>query len=401
MVVVDASGMHITPGLIDCHSHIATDGGVNESSQAITCEVRIGDFIDANDIQIYRQLAGGVTCINVLHGSSNPIGGQNQVLKLRWGEPYQKLKMHEAPSGVKFALGENVKQSYLESSTRYPQSRMGVEQIIRDAFIAAREYDDEWNRWKTQHDVPLPRRDLEMEALSEIIRGERLVHCHSYRQDEILALLRLCEEFGLQVATLQHILEGYKVADVMAKHGAMASSFADWWAYKIEVYDAIPYNGSLMHRAGVNVSFNSDDSELARHLNHEAAKAVKYGNIPPDEALKFVTLNPAKQLRISDWVGSLEPGKQADFVIWNGPPLSPMSRCEQTWIDGRCYFDIDADRELRDTNRQLKAKLIQKILKLKKSGLIETADDSKSPDADDSWIRYDEFCRARVSGGGS
>jgi N-acetylglucosamine-6-phosphate deacetylase len=242
----------------------------------------------------------------------------------------------------------------------------------------------------------LPRRDLELEALREVLRGERLVHCHSYRQDEILALLRLCEEFGIQVATLQHILEGYKVADAMAKHGAMGSSFSDWWAYKVEVFDAIPFNGALMHQAGVNVSFNSDDAELARHLNHEAAKAVKYGNVAPEEALCFVTLNPAKQLRIDSWVGSLEPGKQADFVIWSGEPLSMFSRCEQTWIDGRCYFDLESDRKSRTENASLKAKLIQKILASKAPS--KTKDEKTEADEDEIWLRYDEFCRARNQG---
>ncbi len=396
-VVVDAEGKHVTPGIIDCHSHIATDGGVNESTQAITAEVRIGDFIDSNHIQIYRQLAGGVTCSNILHGSANPIGGQNQVIKLRWGESPDGMKMREAPPGIKFALGENVKQSSSsEPTNRYPQSRMGVEQIIRDAFLAAREYEAEWERWKKQHDIPLPRRDLELEALLEVLRGERLVHCHSYRQDEILALLRLCEEFGIQVATLQHIMEGYKVADAMAKHGAMGSSFSDWWAYKIEVFDAIPFNGALMHQAGVNVSFNSDDAELARHLNHEAAKAVKYGNVPPEDALCFVTLNPAKQLRIDEWVGSLEPGKQADFAIWSGEPLSMFSRCEQTWIDGRCYFDLKSDQLARSENASLKSKLIQKVLASKAPS--KSKDEKSEADEDDVWLRFDEFCRARNQG---
>jgi imidazolonepropionase-like amidohydrolase len=396
-VVIDAKGKHVTPGIIDCHSHIATDGGVNESSQAITAEVRMSDFIDSNHIQIYRQLAGGVTCSNILHGSANPIGGQNQVIKLRWGDSPDGMKMREAPPGIKFALGENVKQSSsVEPTGRYPQSRMGVEQIIRDAFIAAKEYESDWALWKREHNIPLPRRDLELEALLEVLRGERLVHCHSYRQDEILALLRLCEEFGIQVATLQHILEGYKVADAMAKHGAMGSSFSDWWAYKIEVFDAIPFNGAIMHHAGVNVSFNSDDAELARHLNHEAAKAVKYGNVPPDEALCFVTLNPAKQLRIDSWVGSLEPGKHADFVIWSGEPLSMFSRCEQTWIDGRCYFDLQSDQKIRDENASLKSKLIQKILASKEPA--KSKDDKSEADDEKNWLRYDEFCRARNQG---
>ncbi len=288
-IVVNATGKHISPGIIDCHSHIATDGGVNESGQTITAEVRVGDFVDPNDINIYRQLAGGVTSSNILHGSANTIGGQNQVLKFRWGAGPEEMKFTAAPQGIKFALGENVKQSNWgeRANNRYPQTRMGVEQLVNDAFCAAKQYrqaHDQWNRTKTG--LP-PRTDLELEALAEVVEGKRLIHCHSYRQDEILALLRTCESFGIQIATLQHILEGYKLADVMAKHGVGGSSFSDWWAYKFEVLDAIPYNGALMHNAGVVVSFNSDDAELARRLNLEAAKAVKYGGVQPEEALKI------------------------------------------------------------------------------------------------------------------
>jgi N-acetylglucosamine-6-phosphate deacetylase len=335
-VIVDCAGKHLSPGLIDCHSHSATDGGINEGSQSITCEVRIGDFIDPDDVNIYRQLAGGLTVANVLHGSANTIGGQNQVIKLRWGAADEAMKFKDAPPGVKFALGENVKQSNVSgTSTRYPQTRMGVEQLVRDAFNAARDYRRAWDEYrKTGRGIP-PRVDLELEALSEIVEGRRMIHCHSYRQDEILALMRLCEQFGVHVATFQHVLEGYKIADILAKHGAGGSTFSDWWAYKYEAFDAIPYNGALMRGAGVVVSFNSDDAELARRLNWEAAKAVKYGGVPEDEALKFVTLNPAKQLKIDQYVGSIEPGKQADLVVWSGSPLSTLARCEQTWIDGR------------------------------------------------------------------
>ena len=250
-MVIDAKGSHITPGIIDCHSHMATDGGVNESAQAITAEVRIGDFIDPDDINIYRQLAGGVTAANILHGSANPIGGQNQVIKLRWGATGEEMKFADAPPGIKFALGENVKQSNLgrACATRYPQSRMGVEQIMRDAFGRARDYAASTGIAGTRtHEGLPPRRDLELEALAEILQKQRWVHCHSYRQDEILALIRVCDDFGVTIGTLQHILEGYKVADAMAKHGAGGSSFSDWWAYKFEVFDAIPYNGALMHR---------------------------------------------------------------------------------------------------------------------------------------------------------
>ncbi len=292
-VVIDGKGKHVTAGIIDCHSHMATDGGVNEVGQAVTAEVRIGDFIDANDYTIYCQLGGGVTAANILHGSANPIGGQNQVIKLRWGGVSEELKMKEAPAGIKFALGENVKQSSFSTpSDRYPQSRMGVEQIMRDRFEAAREYQKAWSDWSKGARTLPPRRDLELEAISEILKGERWIHCHSYRQDEILAMLRTLEDYNVRIGTLQHILEGYKVAEAMAKHGAMASSFSDWWGYKFEVVDAIPFNGALMHRMGIVVSFNSDDNELGRHLNHEAAKAVKYGGVSEHEALKFVTINP-------------------------------------------------------------------------------------------------------------
>ncbi len=389
--IVDASGKHISPGIIDCHSHMATDGGVNESGQAITAEVRIGDFIDAADIAIYQQLAGGVTTSNILHGSANPIGGQNQVIKLRWGALPEEMKFKQAPQGVKFALGENVKQSNWgdKYTTRYPQTRMGVEQIMRDAFTAAKEYRRRWADWKENRTGLPPRVDLEQQAIAEILSGSRWIHCHSYRQDEILALIRTLDDFGVQIGTFQHILEGYKVADAMAKHGAMGSSFSDWWAYKLEVYDAIPYNGALMHKAGVVVSFNSDDRELARHLNQEAAKAVKYGGVSPEEALKFVTLNPAKQLRIEKYVGSLEAGKQADLVLWSGDPLSNFSRCEQTWIDGRRYFDRGEDLRLRLQDAQSRAALIQKIID---SGQAMRKEGQSPHRLRDLWPRFDEFC---------
>jgi N-acetylglucosamine-6-phosphate deacetylase len=375
-VVVDCSGKHITPGVIDCHSHMATDGGVNESGQAISAEVRIADFLDANDIAIYRQLAGGVTASHVLHGSSNPIGGQNQLIKLRWGALPDELKFEKAPPTIKFALGENVKQSNVREPTgRYPQTRMGVVEIMRDALLAAREYGLRLQEWRRTRRGTPPRRDLELDALVEVLRHDRMVHCHAYRQDEVIAFLRLMEEFDVQAAALHHILEGYKVADVMAQHGVAGSAFSDWWAYKFEVYDSIPYNGALMHRAGVLVSFNSDSRELARHLNQEAAKAVKYGGVSPHEALKFVTLNPAKQLGVDRYVGSLEPGKHADLVVWSGPPLSNFSRCEQTWIDGRKYFDLEGDRKMRRQAQTRRQALVQKIL-----GSGQTTHDSERKD---------------------
>ena len=334
-ILIDGRGMHVTPGLIDCHSHTGISGGVNEGTQSSTAEVWIGDVIDPTDIGWYRQLAGGLVAVNQLHGSANPIGGRNSVVKIRWGEGADAFRFADAPSGIKFALGENV----VRSKSRYPSSRMGVAAFLDDSFAAAREYRARQklhSSIKSEVDArPMPPRpDLELETLAEILEGTRLVHCHSYRQDEILMLLRTAEKFGFRVATLQHVLEGYKVAGEIAAHGAGASSFSDWWAYKIEVMDAIPWNGAIMHRAGVVVSFNSDSDELARRMNMEAAKAMRYGGLSPEDALKLVTLNPARQLRIDARTGSLEVGKDADFALWNGNPLSAFSRCEETWIDG-------------------------------------------------------------------
>ncbi|MCP3904149.1 MAG: amidohydrolase family protein [Planctomycetes bacterium] len=360
---IDLEGRHVTAGLIDCHSHTGISGGVNEFPEANTAEVRIGDVVNPDDINWYRQLAGGLTAANLLHGSANPIGGQNCVVKLKWGGSAADLPIADAPGGIKFALGENVKRS----SGRYPDTRMGVETFIRDAFTAAVEYRAERERYddlrptERRRTMP-PRPDLEMDALVEILDGKRLVHCHSYRQDEILMLIRVAEHFGFTIGTFQHVLEGYKVAEAIEAHGAGASSFSDWWAYKVEVMDAIPSNGALMHEVGVLVSFNSDSSELARRMNTEAAKAVRYGGVDPHEALKFVTLNPARQLGIDHRTGSLEPGKDADFVIWSGPPLSTYSVCEQTWIEGRRYFDRDDDLARRAVVRAERGRLTQKLL---------------------------------------
>jgi N-acetylglucosamine-6-phosphate deacetylase len=390
-IVIDATGKHITPGIIDCHSHIATDGGVNESTQAITAEVRIGDFIDPDHIAVYRQLAGGVTTSNILHGSANPIGGQNQVIKLRWGALPEEAKFQDAPAGIKFALGENVKQANWGDryTTRYPQTRMGVDEIIDDAFQRAREYNAQWNRWRNGRQGLPPRTDLELEALAEVLRGQRWIHCHSYRQSEILAFMKTCDKYQVRIGSLQHILEGYKLADEMARRNITGSSFSDWWAYKYEVFDAIPYNGALMHEAGVIVSFNSDDAELGRRLNLEAAKAMKYGGVSEDEALKFVTLNPAKQLRIDHRVGSIRPGKDADLVVWSHSPLSIYTRCEQTWIDGRLYFDLDEDQAARARDTQRHAQLVQRII-------ASEAEMLKPGETDDSelvaWPRSDLFC---------
>jgi len=350
-VIVDANGKHLTPGLIDCHSHSDIVGDVNEYSNSCTAEVRIGDVVNSKSIALYRELAGGLTCANQLHGSANAIGGQNAVIKLRWGATPEGLLFAGAPPGIKFALGENPKRSnWSAAPPRYPKTRMGVEQVIRERFLAARDYDRAWREYQAHKDkrnVIAPRRDLQLETLVEILHGERLVHAHSYRQDEILMLLRLADEFDFRVATFQHVLEGYKVADELARAGSGASSFSDWWAYKFEVYDAIPHSGSLMTERGVVVSFNSDSSELARRLNLEAAKAVKYGGMAEAEALKLVTLNPAIQLGVQDKIGSLEEGKDADFVLWNGHPLSTYTLCEQTWIEGRRYFDRGRDESER------------------------------------------------------
>ena len=384
--VIDATGRHLTPGLIDCHSHTGISGGVNEMGQTVTAEVRIEDVTNPDDINFYRALAGGLTAANQLHGSANPIGGQNCVIKLKWSGTSRDMHVQDVIGGIKFALGENVKRS----KARYPNTRMGVQTTIRDAFTAAVDYRREWDRYldlprRERSRAMPPRRDLELDALVEVLQGDRLVHCHSYRQDEILMLIRLADEFGFTVGTFQHVLEGYKVADAIAEHGAGASTFSDWWAYKIEVMDAIPFNGALMHNVGVVVSFNSDSSELARRLNTEASKAVRYGGLDPHEALKFVTINPARQLRIDDRTGSLEQGKDADFVIWSESPLSTYARCEQTWIEGARYFDLDSDRVLRDRISTERQRLIQKILADadgKSSAGPKHGDDSDSPEPD-------------------
>ena len=343
-------------------------------------EVRIGDSVDPTDISLYRQLGGGLTTANLLHGSANPMGGQNQVIKLRWGSGPEGLKFKGAKPGVKFALGENVKQSNWgdKNTTRYPQTRMGVEQIMKDSFIAAKEYGDE--KIKSEKENIPHRKNYRMEALLEILKGDRIVHIHSYRQDEILMFVRLAQEFGFTVGTFQHVLEGYKVADAIADIGAGGSTFSDWWAYKFEVYDAIPFNGSLMQKMGVITSFNSDSSELACRMNIEAAKAVKYGGLSEEEALKFVTINPAKQLRIEDRVGSIEPGKDADLVIWNGSPLSTYSKAEQTWIEGVKYFDIKLDEALRKKVKNERNRLINIVLN---NQLDKPSEDKPDKDTDD------------------
>jgi imidazolonepropionase-like amidohydrolase len=361
--ILDAAGGHLIPGIFDAHSHIAIEGGVNEGTLAVTSMVGIEDVIDPDDIAIYRALAGGVTAANLLHGSANPIGGKNAVIKLRWGHDAAGLLFDGAPPGIKFALGENPKRSNfrIPGVERYPGSRMGVMDVIRQAFTEAREYQRTWSEYEqaaARRERPLPpRRDFELEALVEILDGKRRVHSHCYRADEILQLMRLAEDFGFRVATLQHVLEGYKVADEIAAHGAGASTFSDWWGYKMEAYDAIPYNAALMTERGVVVSINSDSAEEMRHLNQEAAKAIHWGGMSEIEALKMVTLNPAIQLGVADRVGSIEAGKDADLVLYDGNPLSVLSVVQKTFVDGDLYFDREADRE-----RQARIEEIEKRL---------------------------------------
>jgi len=383
-VMIDLEGKHLTPGLLDAHSHTGISRGVNESGQAVTAEVRIQDVTDPDSINWYRQLAGGVTTVNNMHGSANPIGGQTQTNKVRWGAVHpDDMHMEGAKPGIKFALGENVKQSNWDSPrTRYPQSRMGVETLIRDRFIAAAEYEvgrRDHPRSLSPYakaietarrvfpgdaeETPV-RRDLELECLAEILAGERLIHCHSYRQDEILMLCRVAEEFGFTIGTFQHGLEVYKVAEAVRENAIGASLFSDWWAYKVEVQDAIAQAGPLQTEAGVLTSYNSDSDELSRRMHVEAGKAYKYSNgrISKEDALKFVTINPAIQLGVGDRIGSIEVGKDADLAIWSGEPLSSFSMCEATWIDGREYFSLERDAALREQNAAHRKRITQKIL---------------------------------------
>ena len=348
--VIDTTGQFVSPGIIDAHSHIANDA-INEGGTTVSSMTGMEDVLDPTDINIYRDLAGGLTVANVLHGSANPIGGKNQVIKLRWGKKRaEEIKFEGAMPGIKFALGENPKDMATGGAQtaprRYPMTRMGVEFVIRDAFTRAKAYQKAWKDYekvKGSADALAPRRDLQLEPLVEILEGKRLVHAHAYRADEILMLIRLAEEMGFKIATFQHVLEGYMVAKEMAAHGAGGSTFSDWWAYKIEAADAIPHNAAIMVRKGVLVSINSDSAEHARRLNTEAAKTVKWGGLSDDEALALVTINPAKQLRIDNRVGSLEPGKDADVVIWNRHPLSSYAIAERVYIDGTVYYDRKAD----------------------------------------------------------
>ena len=372
--VVDATGKFLMPGIIDCHSHTAIEGGVNEGTLSDSSMVNIKDVLDPTDINIYRGLAGGLTVSNVLHGSANAIGGQTIVVKLRWGKSAQDMIFEGAKPGIKFALGENPKRSGQPSQNffsqgpaperRYPGTRMGVEEVIRESFTEAKNYQAAWKEYQEQvargeHPIP-PRKDLRLEPLVEVLEGQRYIHAHCYRSDEILMLIRLADEMGFKVRTFQHVLEGYKVAKEIAAHGAGASTFSDWWAYKAEAYDATPYNAAIMTRKGVVVSVNSDSDELQRHLNLEAAKTMRYGGLNETEALAMVTINPAKQLGIDDKVGSIEVGKSADLVLFDKHPLSNYSKALRVWIDGHEYFDRDKDLETRPKFEQQKKTLLDK-----------------------------------------
>ena len=370
LIEIDAKGKHITTGIIDEHSHIAISRGVNEGGQAISAEVSISDVVNSQDINIYRQLAGGVTSSQLLHGSANPIGGQSALIKLRWGKSPEEMKIKDAPQFIKFALGENVKQSNWgdQNRIRFPQTRMGVEQVFYDGFRRAKEYKDEWTIYNSKSnrdkkDANPPRVDLELKTLVEILDTNRYISCHSYIQSEINMLMHVADSMGFRINTFTHILEGYKVADKLREHGAAGSTFSDWWAYKFEVNDAIPYNGAIMHENGVLTGFNSDDAEMGRRLNQEAAKAVKYGGVSEEEAWKFVTLNPAKMLHLDDRLGSILEGKDADIVLWTDNPLSIYAKVQETYIDGIKYFDADRNNSLKKRNNRERERIVDLMLK--------------------------------------
>jgi imidazolonepropionase-like amidohydrolase len=373
--VIDGTGKHVTPGVIDEHSHIAA-ASINEGGQSVTSEVRIADNLNPDDINIYRQLSGGVTSSHILHGSANTIGGQTQLIKLRWGGNDDDLKFKNWDGQIKFALGENVKRSPSQvgnnsNNNRYPDTRMGVEQVLVDAFTRAKDYRKEWqdyNAAKDKKGLTAPRRDLELEALVEILENKRFITCHSYVQSEINSAMEVANRMGYKYNTFTHILEGYKVADKMKKHGANASTFSDWWAYKMEVEDAIPYNAAIMHRVGLNVAINSDDAEMARRLNQEAAKIVKYGGVTEEEALKMVTLNAAKMLHVDDRVGSLKAGKDGDVVLWSDHPLSIYAKSLYTIVDGTIYFDRAKDEDMRKVVDVERNRIIKKMNGEKRSG---------------------------------
>ncbi|GAA5027659.1 periplasmic amidohydrolase [Marivirga lumbricoides] len=373
--VIDGTGKHLTPGVIDEHSHIAISRGVNEGSEAVTAEVNIEDVVDSDDINIYRQLSGGVTSAQLLHGSANPIGGRSAIIKLKWGYGPEELKIKGADKFIKFALGENVKQSNWgdRNTVRFPQTRMGVEGVFEDAFTRALAYEKEWKTYnslskKEKANASAPRRNLEMETIVEILNGKRFISCHSYVQSEINMLMHVANRYNFKINTFTHILEGYKVADKMKEHGVGGSTFADWWAYKFEVNDAIPYNAALMHGQGVVTAINSDDAEMGRRLNQEAAKTIKYGDVEEQEALKMVTINPAKLLHLDNRTGSIKVGKDADVVLWTDHPLSIYAKAEKTIIEGAVFYDLDKETEILAGIQSERARLIREMQGDKKNG---------------------------------
>jgi imidazolonepropionase-like amidohydrolase len=371
--VIDGTGKHVTAGIIDEHSHIAA-ASINEGAQSVTAEVRIADNLNPDDVNIYRQLSGGVTSSHILHGSANVIGGQTQLIKLRWGANDEDLKFKGWPGQIKFALGENVKRSNFQipgGNNRYPDTRMGVEQVLEDAFTRAKDYQKEWktfNDAKDKKGLNIPRRDLELEALVEILEKKRFITCHSYVQSEINMAMEVGNKMGYTVNTFTHILEGYKVADKMLKHGSYVSTFSDWWAYKMEVEDAIPYNAAIMQKVGLTVAINSDDAEMARRLNQEAGKIVKYGGVTEEEALKMVTLNPAKMLHVDNKIGSLKVGKDGDVVLWSDNPLSIYAKSLYTIVDGTVYFDRKKDEQMQKEVDAERLRLVRKMNGEKRSG---------------------------------
>ena len=371
--IVDASGQFVLPGIIDSHSHIAADS-INEGSISVSSMVRIEDVLNPEDVAIYRALAGGTTIANVLHGSANAIGGQNSLIKLRWGKTAEEMFFDKATPSIKFALGENPKRQGNPTgravgagnvNLRYPGTRMGLEDVYIEAFTRAKEYQAAWKEYEAKKakgvEAMPPRRDLQLEPLVEVLEGKRLVHVHAYRADEILMMIRVAEKIGFKVTSFEHVLEGYKVAKEMAKHGSAGAGFSDWWAFKIEAYDAIPYNMAIMTKKGVLASVNSDSADTIRRLNTEAAKTMKYGGLTEEEALKLITINPAIHLKVDKYVGSIEPGKDADFVIWDKHPLSSYARAQKVYIDGVKYFDRDEDASARVQFEAKKKALEEKL----------------------------------------
>ncbi|MCC7331373.1 MAG: amidohydrolase family protein [Flavobacteriales bacterium] len=375
--IIDGKDKHLTPGIIDEHSHIAISGGVNECTQAVTAEASIADVIDCDDINIYRQLAGGVVAAQLLHGSCNPVGGQSAIIKLKWGNNPEEMKIKNSDKFIKFALGENVKQSNWGpySRSRFPQTRMGVEQVYYDAFIRAKEYQEKWDNYtklsqKLKSERESPRIDLELKTLNEILKKERFISCHSYVQSEINMLMHVADSMGFKVNTFTHILEGYKLADKLKMHGSGGSTFSDWWAYKFEVNDAIPYNAAILHNQGITTAINSDDAEMGRRLNQEAAKIVKYGGVSEEDALKMVTLNPAKLLHLDSTMGSIKVGKSADIVLWTENPLSIYATVDKTIIEGVVYFDRAIDEQMQSKFAKEKSAIVEQMLKNKKEGAV-------------------------------